>query len=103
MSWLKNLLSGNKTESKEPEKKEKQKTHDFFSFTVKDLKSWCKEELPPLGWQKLRLMVAKKAKEKCNFCFGEASDDTKIPEELLEIIDSCALELFNKRFLNDNS
>lgn len=101
MSWLKNLLSGNKTENKNLGKKEK--NDEGFSFTVKDLKSWCKEELPPLGWQKLRLIIGKKAKERCNFCFDEVSDDTKIPEELLEIIDSCTFELFNKRFLNSSN
>lgn len=97
MLWFTNLFGGNNTDTVSSKN---QKNYESVSFTVKDLKTWCKEELPPLGWQKLKLRISKQAKEKCSFCFDEVSDNTKIPGELLEIVDATIYELFNKRFLS---
>lgn len=91
MAWFTNLFGGKSTNLNETPIKN--------SLTLKDLKMWCKEELPALGWQKLKLRLSKQAKEKCNFCLDEVSDDTIIPDELLILIDSTINELFNKRFL----
>ncbi len=98
MFWITNLFGGNNHQKSSYVQKE----NDFetFSFTVKDLKSWCKDELPALGWQKLKLRISKQAKEKFNFCFDEVSDSTKIPDEILELIDATIFELFNKKFLS---
>lgn len=96
MFWFTNLFSSKNSNFSE---NTIEKNYQKNSLTLKDLKLWCKEELPALGWQKLKLRISKQAKEKCNFCLDEVPDDTIIPEDLLILIDSTVSELFNKKFL----
>jgi len=92
MVWIKNFFTSKKFNQ--------DSTVENSGVTFGELKNWCKQELPALGWQKLKLRVSKVSKEKYDFCFDNCPDTKIIPVELLEIINNSIQELFDKKFLN---
>jgi hypothetical protein len=97
MIWIKNLINGKKESQALSNTEIPSKVKD--DFTLGDLKAWCKNELPALGFSKLKLMISKKLKNDFHFSLDECPDDTIIPEDVLKFIDESVYELFYKRII----